>query len=187
VQDGEIQPVGAGKVERVNVRIVSSTNRDLRAEVEAKRFREDLFYRLSVVELVVPPLRERREDIAALARVFAARHAERFGVERVSLSPELLAELSARAWPGNVRELESTMARLVATSEDGVLTARDLEPAAERSESGGSFREKVSAYERALIVEALDASDGNQSEAARKLGMSRVTLIDRIKKLRLES
>ena len=131
----------------------------------------------------MPPLRDRREDIPALARVFAARYAERFGVERVSLAPELLAALSARGWPGNVRELESTIARLVATSEDGLLTAEDLEPSAEHSRSGDSFREKVSAYERALIVEALEASDGNQSEAARKLGMSRVTLIDRIKRL----
>lgn len=183
VQEGEIQPVGAGKVERVDVRVVSSTNRDLAREVAEKRFREDLFYRLGVVELVVPPLRDRREDIPALARVFAARYAERFGVERVSLSAELVAELSARAWPGNVRELESTLARLVATSEDGMLTARDLEPREERRSSGETFREKVSAYERALIEEALEASDGNQSEAARRLGMSRVTLIDRIKRL----
>jgi transcriptional regulator with GAF, ATPase, and Fis domain len=184
VQEGEIQPVGAGRVEKVDVRVIASTNRDLLAEALAKRFREDLYYRLAVVELVVPPLRQRREDVAALARVFAARYAERFGVERVTLSPELIAALSARAWPGNVRELESTIARLVATSEDGALRASDLEPRAETA-GAESFREKVSAYERALIVEALDAADGNQSEAARRLGMSRVTLIDRIKRLEI--
>ncbi len=185
VQSGEIQPVGKGSVEKVDVRIVACTNRDLRAEVSAGRFREDLYYRLAVVEVRVPPLRERREDVAPLARFFAARFAERFAIERVRLEPALLDALAARAWPGNVRELEGTIARLVATSEDGVLSARDLEPEP-RSDArgcGGTFREKVASFEKALLLEALEASGGNQSEAARQLGLSRPTMIDRLKKL----
>jgi two-component system response regulator AtoC len=184
VQEGEIQPVGASRIEKVDVRIVACTNRDLRAEVAAGRFREDLYYRLAVVELRVPPLRERREDIPALARAFAARAGARFGVEGVTLAPDLIEALRARDWPGNVRELEGTIARLVATCEQPTLTAADLAPDAERPPTG-TFREKVAAYERALVREALEASGGNQSEAARKLGLSRVTLIDRIRRLGL--
>ncbi len=185
VQSGEIQPVGRASIEKVDVRIVSCTHRDLRREVSAGRFREDLFYRLAVVEVRVPPLRERREDVAPLARAFAARLAERFALDRVSLEPALLDRLAARDWPGNVRELEAAMARLVASSEDGVLRADDLEPERRHDApaESGTFREKVAAFERALLLEALDAADGNQSEAARRLGLSRPTMIDRLKRL----
>jgi two-component system response regulator AtoC len=183
VQSGEIQPVGKGSVETVDVRIVACTNRDLREEVRAGRFREDLYFRLAVVEVRVPPLRERREDVAPLARAFAARFAERFAIERVRLEPALLDALAARDWPGNVRELEGTIARLVATTEDGTLRVSDLAPETTTRANEATFREKLAAYERALLVEALEASDGNQSEAARRLGLSRPTMIDRIKRL----
>src|SRR5919198_1798540 len=106
LQEGEIQPVGSGRTQKVDVRIVACTNRDLAAETRAGRFREDLYYRLAVVELVVPPLRERREDIPALAHESALRYAERFGVEEVRLSPALVERLTAADWPGNVRQLE---------------------------------------------------------------------------------
>src|SRR5205807_1948908 len=114
LQEGEIQPVGAGRVERVDVRIVACTNRDLSAEVKERRFREDLYYRLAVVELVVPPLKEHTEDIPALAAEFAHRYADRFGMENVRLSPTLVEALRRADWPGNVRQLENTVARLVA-------------------------------------------------------------------------
>jgi two-component system response regulator AtoC len=184
VQSGEIQPVGKGGVEKVDVRIVACTNRDLREEVRAGRFREDLYFRIAVVEVRVPPLRERREDVAPLARAFAARFAERFAIDRVRLEPALIDALASRDWPGNVRELEGVVARLVATTEDGVLRASDL-GAEPRPASAATFREKMAAYERALLVEALEASDGNQSEAARRLGLSRPTMIDRLKRLGL--
>lgn len=187
VQSGEIQPVGKGSVEKVDVRIVACTNRELREEARAGRFREDLFFRLAVVEVRVPPLRERREDVAPLARAFAARFAERFGIDRVRIEPALLDALAAREWPGNVRELEASIARLVATTEDGTLCASDLTP--ERASAGasapGTFREKMASYEKALLLEALEAADGNQSEAARRLGLSRPTMIDRLKRLGL--
>src|SRR5438132_8333201 len=114
LQEGEIQPVGAGRVEKVDVRVVACTNRDLLAEARAHRFREDLYYRLAVVELVVPPLNEHREDIPALAAEFVRRYAERFGMASVRLAPALIAALVKADWPGNVRQLENTVARLVA-------------------------------------------------------------------------
>ena len=114
LQGGEIQPVGAARVERADVRVVACTNRDLAAEVRAGRFREDLYYRLAVLELIVPPLREHREDIPALAAEFARRYGKRFGDEEVRLSPALVEELCRAQWPGNVRQLENAVARMVA-------------------------------------------------------------------------
>ena len=181
---GEIQPLGAARTETVDVRVVASTHRDLSAEVRAGRFREDLYFRLAVIELVVPPLRERREDVALLARAFAARYAERFGVDAVLLDDSLVSALAARPWPDNVRELESAIARLVALSDGGVLGVDALgEIDAPPEPSKADFRARVDAFERGLLSEALAASNGNRSEAARRLGLSRVTLLDRLKRL----
>src|SRR5512138_874163 len=119
LQDGEIQPVGSGRVEKVDVRIVACTHRDLAADARDGRFREDLYYRLAVVELVVPPLRERRTDVPALAHEFALRYAERFGADGVRLAPALVERLAAAEWPGNVRQLENAVARMVALSGGG--------------------------------------------------------------------
>jgi len=225
LQEGEIQPVGSGRVEKVDVRIIACTNRDLAAEVKAGRFREDLYYRLAVVELLVPPLRERREDVSSLSQEFLRRYAERFGIDGASLTQPLLVRLSAQDWPGNVRELENTVARLLALSGGGAIGPEALDAGARANAPGGaksafaapasfanppadrapsepvsspdlslgtdeqpasggapSLREQVEAFERGVIARALTASTGNQSEAARRLGTSRVTLIDKIKK-----
>ena len=196
IQEGEIQPVGSGKVEKVDVRIVASTNRDLEAEVKAGRFRQDLYFRLDVVELVVPSLRERREDVAKLALEFARLYGEKFGIPRVVLKPELLAALERADWPGNVRQLENAVARMIAlaTGPDIDLSAYATPitstVAAEEStlpplDGSLSLKEQVEAYERGLIRRALEAVGGNQSEAARRLGVNRVTLIDKIHKYEL--
>ena len=193
LQDGEIQPVGSGRTERVDVRVIATTNRDLLSEVKAGRFREDLYYRLAVVELIIPPLRERRCDIPALAEEFARRYARKFGLDDLRLSPELLARLSEANWPGNVRQLENSIARLAALSSGGVIpgTAFDLSarpvdnPADEEagnSEVGPSLREQVEAFERNLIARVFAAAGGNQSETARRLGTTRPTLQERLKK-----
>ena len=132
LQDGEIQPVGAGKTEKVNVRIVASTNRDLAAAIRAGRFREDLYYRLAVVESAVPPLRDRREDIPALVREFARRYGEQFGMGEIHLAPALLDQLFAFDWPGNVRQLENTITRIAAVAagnEIGPEVLAGVEPA----------------------------------------------------------
>jgi two-component system response regulator AtoC len=191
IQEGEIQPVGSGRIEKVDVRIVACTNRDLEGEARAGRFREDLYYRLAVVELTAPPLRDRREDVPQLATEFARRYGDKFGVGEVRLTDALLRELSRADWPGNVRQLENLVARMIALSSGGPLDVDALEgrlgePSARGAEPSGdaglSLKEQVEAFERGLIARALEASQGNQSEAARSLGMSRPTLIDKIKK-----
>jgi len=192
LQEGEIQPVGAGKVERVDVRVVACTNRDLAEETRAGRFREDLYYRLAVVDLVVPPLREHREDIPALAAEFARRYAERFGMQDVRFQPELLDSLQRLEWPGNVRQLENAVARIVALSTGGEIgleafAAASAAPAADADaeappEGTLSLREQLDAVERSLIRRTMTAVGGNQSEAARRLGLSRGSLIERLKK-----
>jgi DNA-binding NtrC family response regulator len=205
IQEGEIQPVGSGRVERVDVRIVACTNRDLAAEAKAGHFREDLYYRLAVVELEVPPLRVRPDDVPPLAEEFARSYGHKFGVEGLRLSPPLLDRLRQADWPGNVRQLENAIARMVALSTGGELGPEAYAgfggQSAPRSSStpsadaeaeeargaldGPSLREQVEAFERNLISRALGASHGNQSEASRRLGTSRATLIDKIKKYKL--
>ena len=209
LQEGEIQPVGSGRVEKVDVRLVAATNRDLAAEARAGRFREDLYYRLAVVELVVPPLRDRRDDVPALAAEFARYYGEKFGMGPLALDPELVEALAREPWPGNVRQLENTIARLAALSTGGAIRlgefhdhtpasataapARAGEAAADEGDDAGDFafgpslREQVEAFERGIISRALDAVGGNQSEAARRLHISRVTLIDKMKKYGLTS
>jgi two-component system response regulator AtoC len=202
LQEGEIQPVGSSRVEKVDVRVVASTNRDLEAEVRAGRFREDLYYRLAVVELVIPPLREHRGDIPALADEFTRRYAARFRTEGVSLSPALVEKLGAAEWPGNVRQLENAIARMVALCAGGEIGPEAFaaptpprppakqqpgepseaeRPAASDAE-GGSLREQLDALERALIITTLVETGGNQTETARRLGVGRTSLFDRMKK-----
>ncbi len=210
LQEGEIQPVGSGRIEKVDVRVVASTNRDLAAEAKTGAFREDLYYRLAVVELHVPALRERKDDIPALAAEFARRYGERFGLGQVSLDAALVDALCRADWPGNVRQLENTIARLCALSTGGVLGLADLDSASPTTDpsdaspsssssselsahhddesppdvrgGGPSLKEQVEAFERGLVARALESTGGNQSEAARRLGVSRVTLIDKMKK-----
>jgi two-component system response regulator AtoC len=193
LQEGEIQPVGAGRVEHVDVRVVACTNRDLEADVRAGRFREDLYYRLAVIELFVPPLREHREDIPVLAAEFTRRYGERFGNGQVFLSQALVQALCRADWPGNVRQLENAVARMVALGNGGVIDVEALgstpgplamhQTSAEPpSEGTSSLREQIEALERKVIARTLAAVSGNQSEAARRLGLNRGTLIERVRK-----
>ena len=192
LQGGEIQPVGAAAVERLDVRVVACTNRDLAAEVRAGRFREDLYYRLAVVELLVPPLRDHREDIPALAVELARRLAERFEMTDVRLLPELLDALQQLDWPGNVRQLENTVARLLVLSNGGQIGLEAFGPASAAPSPGPSagmpaektfsLREQMDAVERSLIGRTMTAVGGNQSEAARRLGLNRGSLIERLRK-----
>jgi DNA-binding NtrC family response regulator len=189
LQEGEVRPVGEEKPRLVDVRVLAATNRDLEAEVKAGRFREDLFYRLNVVRLHVPPLRDRPDDVALLARHFLDRFAARFGVEGLRVSEVLIDRLRAHAWPGNVRELENSLESLVALSPPEGLDLSLLPfgrgEAAPVEDGPLSLRQRVEAYERGLVHDALKTALGNRSEAARRLGISRVTLHDKLKKYRL--
>ncbi|MFO0550438.1 MAG: sigma-54 dependent transcriptional regulator [Polyangiaceae bacterium] len=187
VERHEIAPLGSDRELEVDVRIVASTHRDLRALVASGAFRQDLYYRLSVVELRMPSLAERREDIPMLARALAARAAERFGLERVSLSAELVDALATRPWPGNVRELENTVARLVALAESDVLEVDLLDEGVEKTrertpDARRPLRAQLEEFEKRVIVETLADTGKNHSESARRLGISRATLIDRIRR-----
>jgi DNA-binding NtrC family response regulator len=193
LQEGEIQPVGGSRVDKVDVRVIAATHRDLAAEVKAGRFRDDLYYRLNVVELVVPPLRDRRSDIPLLAREFARKYSERFGLGHVvQLAPELVDHLERGAWPGNIRQLENTIARAIALTSTKIISLEALEPPGETGEphapgTAPSFREQVEAFERNLLRLALAASHGNQSETARRLQLNRASLYDKLKKYGMTS
>jgi DNA-binding NtrC family response regulator len=189
LQEGEVRPVGEERARHVDVRVIAATHRDLEELVRAGKFREDLFYRLNVVQLRIPALRERPEDVPALARFFLDRFAERFGVSPLHVPQALFDRLAAHAWPGNVRELENAIEGLVALSPQAGLDL-SLLPGGAGGESRAPevegaplpLKQRVEAYERGLVVEALRAAHGNRSEAARRLGMSRVTLHDKLRK-----
>jgi len=183
LQEGELRRVGDDRVRKVNVRIVAATNRPLESLVEAGSFREDLYYRVNVVSVRMPPLRERSEDIPALCEHFLA---------RLQSQPTLTAEaqdlLQRYSWPGNVRELENELARAAALS-SGTITAADLSarlrsgPAtATTSASDLELRPQVESLERELLGRALEATGGNQSRAAKLLGLSRFGLQKKLKR-----
>ena len=187
LQEREVRPVGEERTVPVDLRLIAASNRDLAAEVERGRFRQDLYYRLGVVRIHVPPLRERPEDIVPLAEHFAARYGERFGAGDIRLGAGLLERLRAHRWPGNVRELENTIERLVALAPEPLI---DGDPFADAAPAGGdadpaqaqALKERVAQFEKGLITEELGRCQGNQSEAARRLGISRITLIDKMKR-----
>ncbi len=182
LQEGEVRAVGEERERKVDVRVVAATNRDLKEMVARGTFREDLYYRLNVVHLRVPPLRERPEDIPVLARHFLSRFAARFGLEVPPLTEALLDRLRAHAWPGNVRELENALESLVALSPEGSLDLALLPGPAAPAAAPLALKQRVEAYERGLVAEALRACRGNRTEAARLLGISRVTLHDKLNK-----
>jgi DNA-binding NtrC family response regulator len=193
LQEGEIRRVGDQRTRRADVRLLAATARDLEAEVAAGRFRQDLYYRLNVVTIRLPPLAERHADIGPLARHFAARLAGRLG-RPVELSDASVAWLEAQSWPGNVRELEHAIERAAVLSDQELLEPADFrkEPlAAARSSQelgmgSGTLRSAVEAAERQAIVAALHAAGGNRRVAAKQLGVSLRTLFYKIDRYHLE-
>ena len=178
-----VRPVGAVDSIEVDVRVIAATNRGLDAMVAAGAFRADLLYRLNVVHIDIPPLRERMDDILPLAERFLARLDP-----RVRLAPDAVAALRAHDWPGNVRELENAMERAAALADEGVIRAPHLASLREDAESAapGGLRRHVDDAERRAIEEALSACRGNQTQAAARLGISRRALIYRMEKLGLK-
>jgi len=192
LQEKEFMRVGGTRVIRTNARIIAATNRDLKEEVKAKRFREDLYYRLSVVPVLLPPLRQRREDIPLLARYFLDAERRNLDTSTTEIGPETMDRLAAYAWPGNVRELRNVIERMVVLHRSSqVLTPDHLPeefqngdaPAPPPDMEGIKLADAVSAYERRIIEEALRKADGVQTRAAESLGTTRRILKYRIEKL----
>ncbi|HEY2290948.1 MAG TPA: sigma-54 dependent transcriptional regulator [Thermoanaerobaculia bacterium] len=182
LQTWEYRPLGSPRTRRADLRVIAATNADLPGLVAERRFRQDLFYRLDVLRLHLPPLRERPGDVALLARRFVERYAARHGRPHLHLSPLSLARLSQHAWPGNVRELEAVVQRAVLLSPGPVLRPEDLDLPAGGSVSGataagGSLRQMrdraVELAERTCLIGALAANGGNVSRAARSVGKER--------------
>jgi len=186
LQEGEVRPVGEERTRRVNVRILAATHKNLEQLVEHGTFREDLFYRLNVIHLNVPPLRERTDDIVALTQYFLRRTAERAGVSPRCDEKALLDRVLSYRWPGNVRELEHAIESLIVLSPAHGLDLSLLPSGGAMSaEAERTLKERLNAYERDLILEALRESDNNRSVAAARLGISRVTFHDKLNKLGL--
>ena len=187
LQEGEILPVGETRARMIDVRVVASTNRRLDGMVDEGGFRQDLFFRLNVFSVTVPPLRARRADIEVLARHFLATACSRLGKAPVELADTTLKLLRSYSWPGNVRELENEMERvaILCQSEPEIspshLAERIRYSRIRSDQEERSLKDQLSALERRLILEALAAHGNNKSQAAQRLGITRQTIISKLK------
>lgn len=179
IQEKEFQRVGGTEFIRVDVRLIAATNRNLEEDVKNNRFREDLYYRINVFTIALPPLRERGADALLLADYFTRKYARIHGKEIARISTPAIDMLSAYHWPGNVRELENVIERSVLVSQEEVINGHDLPPTlqikdvSQRGIRKNTFDNMVASYEKELITEALKDAGGNQSEAARILGTTK--------------
>jgi DNA-binding NtrC family response regulator len=191
LQEGEFERVGGQQTLRCDVRVVAATNKDPAAEVKTGRFREDLYYRLNVVPVHVPPLRERREDVPELAERFLGEACERNGRRPMRLSREAVLALQSHAWPGNVRELRNLVERLAILCDGPEIGAADVgavlpdarPPRADRFRAGASFHDLVEEAEREIVLGALDAHGDHVAETARALGLERSHLYKKMRAL----
>jgi DNA-binding NtrC family response regulator len=190
LQEREFERLGGTKTLKVDVRLIAATNRDLRAALEQGTFREDLYYRLNVVPIDIPPLREHKEDIPELVSHFLDRFSHDHGREVTGITPEALKMLAEYHWPGNVRQLENTIERAVALCPGPVIDAKDIHldtaPGKANAASANSFLPEgmtLEQWEDEMIREALRRANGNKSQAARLLGLSRNALRYRLSKL----
>ncbi len=182
LETGEMERVGSSKTRRVNVRLLSATNADLHVEVEQGRFRGDLLFRLNTVEIHLPPLRERREDIPLLAAHFLNRYASRYRKQMESIDPAALQVMLQHPWPGNVRELDHTIERAVLMARGTRIEASDLGLNPARASSQALEDMSLESVESILIRKALTRCNGNVSQAAEALGLSRGALYRRMEK-----
>ncbi len=198
LEERKLERVGSTQPIDVDVRVISATHRDLEGEVKSGSFREDLYYRLKVVAVELPPLRERTEDVPALADRFLEQLAERLGRPRKHLSPEALATLARHGWPGNVRELRNVLEQAAVLAPEEVITEGDLrlqEASVSRSGMdvpdglafGDAKKLTVEAFERSYLLKALRENDGNVSRTAQAIGMVRQSLQQKIRELDLRS
>jgi two-component system response regulator AtoC len=200
LQERKIERVGSSLPIKVDIRVICATNKDLQKLVEQSKFRDDLFYRLNVINIHMPPLRERKEDIAALVEHFLAKHRYSATAQPAAISEEALKRLTEYDWPGNVRELENVVERAVVLSRGQIITSRELpfgdHEAGDREDDGGGeevstersfFKKSVAQFEKDLIMKALRDATGNRSKAAEMLGIYRRLLYAKIKEYGLEA
>jgi transcriptional regulator with GAF, ATPase, and Fis domain len=193
LQEGEIQPLGEQRPAKVDVRIIAATNTDLEEMVAQGRFREDLYYRLNVIRLRVPPLRERRSEIPTIVNYYMNHYSAKFGRKDIQIAPPAVDLLMVSNWPGNVRQLCNEIQRVVARAEDGALiTPEQLSPELQRTSSpttpsaasiaamptgstqaAGTLADALAEVERRMIADAMRRHGGNISRAARELGLTR--------------
>lgn len=201
LQERKVDPVGSTRSVDVDVRVVAATNKDLAEEVKAGRFREDLFYRLQVVPVALPALREREGDVELLAKHFLSRHSDELNRPGFAFSEEALRYLSAYSWPGNIRELENLVERIAILSDEETIGVEQIPDFVRTAQPttiatfddfvlpsfGVDFNALVDSYENKLIATALSQTGGNKKAAAKLLGLNRTTLVEKIKKKGLES
>ncbi|MCB0322889.1 MAG: sigma-54-dependent Fis family transcriptional regulator [Bdellovibrionales bacterium] len=201
LQDKVVEPVGGTRPRTINVRVIAATNVNLLEKVREGKFREDLFYRLQVLPIDLPSLKDRPADISVLAHYFSKRFAERNDRRPVVFSAEVLDAFQRYAWPGNVRELENLVERLSILVDSDAVYLSDLPSylldvsgtaatgylQAELPEDGLDFNAVVESFENSLILQALTRTGGNKKAAARLLNLNRTTLVEKIKKKGLES
>jgi two-component system response regulator HupR/HoxA len=194
LQEGEFRPLGSSRPQRVDVRVIAATNRNLETEVQAGRFRGDLYYRLATVPLQVPALRERPMDIPLLAASILAQASAGLGRPATGLGPDVLAHMAAYAWPGNVRELMNEIQRMLVLSDGATLGMEQLAPAIRRAGPAAAaaadettgLRGQVDALESRLLQDTLARHRGNISRAAQELGLSRLGLRSKMQRLGVE-
>jgi DNA-binding NtrC family response regulator len=182
---GEFERVGSSRTRRVEARVFSATNADLATEVATGRFREDLLYRLNTIEIRIPTLRERREDIPLLAAQFLDRYAAQYRKALRGFRPDAMAAILAYAWPGNVRELDHTLERAVLLADDAEIKVADLSLSPGGDRSTHLDQMTLEEVERVLIQKALARADDNVTEAAKALGLSRSAMYRRLERFGL--
>ncbi len=200
LQEQEVERVGSSKKLKLNVRVISATNSDIDTEVRRGKFREDLYYRLNVIPIVLPPLRDRREDIPLLARFFLQKSCKEMNRTLMTFSPKAMAALEHYQWPGNVREMENVVERSVALTDGDRIEIQDLPPniggvaaagpmelpSPRVTESGIDMPEVIARFEKSMIEEAMTLAKGVKARAAELLCLNRTTLVEKIKRLGME-
>jgi two-component system response regulator AtoC len=195
LQENEIRPIGESKASHIDARVIAATSKDLEEEVKKGNFREDLYYRLNVLSLVVPPLRDRPEDIPLLCDHFIAKFNKRLKTEIKGLSPNAMSRLLSYGWPGNVRELENALERSAVLAEDSLILPQHLPPELDRKGisngmqplfAGLSLKSAQKSLEKEFISRALQETQGNRTRAARLLEISHPSLLSKIKAYEIE-
>ena len=195
LEENQIEPLGGRNPIPIDVKIIAATNKDLEDEISAGRFREDLFYRLNVIHINLPALRERKDDIPLLVKHFLKTTCSRLSINIKKISPSTMEILSQYNWPGNIRELKNEIERAVALSDSDVIEPHDISPKLQNFKISSSIEKNLLVspgttlldMEKALIIQTLKKTNGNKSEAARRLGITREGLRKKLKRLKISA